>query len=252
MGYILYIDESYSERDKFIVMAGFVIPLSKWKSLDNGVNQLKDKYFSNPTMNLKSIRRSRYDDHKLWEKLGKEEKDKFNKEFYGLIVDSENLILAALIDKSKMNNKTKKLFFTLAYSFLIQRYQYFLSEKNSYGCVVMDFADSNDEIRDLYETHKTLLSMGIPVKRDDIIFKVGKIEVPIKGYKRTAAKNICENLIFFEDKDNNLLQIVDMIAAAISGKFNRSIDVWFEKIKPIIRNNGSGRIEGYGIKIFPL
>jgi len=221
------------------------------KKLDEGIIQLKIKFFSNSDMNLKAIRRKNYDDNKLWQRLSKKEKQEFNNEFYNLICKSNNLILAGIINKEKMDNRNKELLFYLAYGFIIQRYQYFLSEKREYGCIVMDIAESSEEIKNLYNSHKKFLKEGVPVKREDLILKTGKKEIAIKDYKKLPLKNICENLIFLNDTDNNMLQVVDMITAAMFAKYNRSCDIWFNKIKSIIRSDSEGNIEGYGIKFFP-
>ena len=222
MGYLLYIDESHDKRDKHIVMAGFGMPITNWKSINFQIQQLKTKYFLNPSLNLKAIRRRKYEDNRMWESLSNEQKENFNQEFYNLICKSNHVVLAALINKEKMNNKNKELLFYLAYGFIIQRYQYFLSEKASFGCIIMDAAESSSEINRLYVVHRKFLSEGVPVMRDDIILKVGGVAHELKDYKKLSLNNIYENLIFLDDKDNNMLQIVDMVAAAISGKFNRN------------------------------
>lgn len=251
MGYVIYIDESYDSNSNYIIMVGFIVPFEKWKLLNNKIEQLKLKYFLNPFMNLKEIRRKNYDKNKHWESLSNEKKEEFNKEFYSIISEKDYTIITGIINKEKMNKKNKELLFRLCYGFIIQRYQYFLSEHKLYGIVIMDIAKASKEIQDLYLIHKNFMREGIPTEREDTTLKIKSEEILIKGYKKQAISNICENLIFLNDKEHNQLQITDMIAAAMSAKFNRNDDRWYKKIEEIIRKSKDGKIKGYGIKFFP-
>ncbi|MFH1971789.1 MAG: DUF3800 domain-containing protein [Patescibacteria group bacterium] len=251
MAHIIYIDESYDKKSKYIIMVGFIVPLEKWRTLNNEITQIKLKYFLNPTINLKAVRRKNYDKDNCWESLTKEKKEEFNKEFYETICKNEYTLIIGIINKEKMDAKNKEFLFHLSYSFIIERYQYFLSDNNSYGIVIMDIAEANKEIKELRYSHRKFIKDGVPVKREDSILKLGEQEISFKDYKRLELKNICEDLIFLNDKNNNILQITDMIASAMFAKFNRNSDVWYKKIEKIIRCSSSNKIEGYGIKFFP-
>jgi len=247
MAYAIYIDESYDKKSDYTIMAGFIVPLDKWKKLDKEVENLKIDFFSDPNMNLKSIRRKKYDKKELWESLSVERKKEFNKRFYDLIAVQDYTIIICLINNKKMDDKKKDLFFYLAYGFIVQRYQYFLSSKNDQGIVIMDIAEASAEIKDLFYAHKKFMREGVPTKRKD--FQWG--EYTIKDYERLQLDNLAENLIFLDDSKSNMLQIVDMIAAATFANFNRGYSGWYEKIENIIRCDENGNIEGYGLKSFP-
>jgi len=251
MSYVIYIDESYDNKSKYILMVGFIIPLEKWRKLNDEITQLKIKFFSNVSMNLKNIRRKKYDKNNYWDSLDGIKKEEFNREFYEIICKDDYTIIVGGIDKEKMDEKGKGLVFRLSYSFIIERYQYFLSDKGVNGIVVMDIAETSEEIKDLFYVHKEFMREGVPVKRKDIILKSKGKEHPIKDYERKTLHNICEDLIFMDDRDNNMLQITDMIAAAMFAKFNRKNDVWYNKVEKIIRKSDNGKIEGWGIKFFP-
>ncbi|MGV8162773.1 MAG: DUF3800 domain-containing protein [Candidatus Nanoarchaeia archaeon] len=251
MSYAIYIDESYDKNSKYTFMVGFIVPLDKWKSLHSEIEQLKLKYFSDTSLNLKAIRRNKYDKNKYWESLTEDKKNEFNKEFYSIICKKEHTIIVGIINKQEMDDKNKELLFYLSYSFIIQRYQYFLSEHNSQGIVIMDIAEASQEVKNLYLAHRHFMIEGVPVKRDDLIWKIGEEELALKNYKRLPLKNICENLIFLNDEDNNLLQISDVIAYAMFSKFNRNQDIWYKKVEEIIRCDKNGKKEGYGLKFFP-
>lgn len=251
MTYLLYIDESYDKKSKYIIMAGFGIPCSNWKMINDKIRKIKLDYFEDMNVNLRKVRRKKYDEYKHWEKLSEEEKEKFNEEFYNLICSQENVILASIINKKEMKKKNKELFFYLPYGFIVQRYQYFLSAKKEFGLIIMDQAKNSKEINNLSYAHRDFLYQGVPVKREDKTFKIKGKEHILKGYKKIALKNICEELIFLDDDENSLLQIVDMIAAAINAEYNYGQEKWFKKIKSIIRKSPKGEMKGWGIKFFP-
>lgn len=247
----MYVDESYDRKSNYTIMAGFIVPLSKWKELNFKIRDLKLNYFKESNINLKALRRKKYDKHKLWGSLTKEEKIQFNKEFYNIISQEDYVIIAGIIDKNKMKDKDKNLLFYLCYSFILERFEYFLDDKKSYGLVVMDYAEASKEIKSLQRTHKEALESGIRVRRKDLTLKISDKEYSFKGYKRRQINNVCEQIIFLNDNYNHILQVVDMIAAAIFAKFNRKTDNWFEKIRQVIRTSGDGKILGYGLKFFP-
>ena len=220
-------------------MAGFSVPLSKWKEINRKIIRVKNNFFpDNPNINLKRIRRNKYDGDKSWENLSKERQDEFNSEIFNIICEKGNVIIASLIDKSKMNEKNKELSFYLSYSFIVERFQYFLEDIREEGIIIIDKAENSQEIKKLFNNHKDFLKNGVPVK--------GRF---LKS--RKEINNICENMIFLDDNDTNLLQLVDIIASAINGKYNRNGDSWFNRISSVIRKSKDGKIEGYGLKIFP-
>ncbi len=233
-------------------MAGFIIPLTKWSVLNKEIKDLKEKYFKNEYMNLKDIRRNKYDENQYWNSLTSEQKEEFNKEFYEIISRKDYTILAGIINKEGMEDKSKELQFYLSYSFILQRFEYFLDENDSQGIIIMDSAEASKEINELYDKHKRFLREGVPTKRKDLTLKVGGNEFSFKDYERRKITRVCENLLFLNDDDTNMLQIVDMISSAMFAKFNRKIDVWFNKIKSNIRARKSdGLMLGYGLKFFP-
>ena len=74
--------------------------------------------------------------------------------------------------------------------------------------------------------------------------------LPTKSYERHGIENIIKNLIFIDDNHSNCLQVVDMICAAVTGKYNRNTDTYFNRIESKFRKR-DGEIMGYGLKFFP-
>ena len=83
-------------------MAGFGIPQSSWRNLNEDINSLKLKYFNTSEMNLKLVRRWKSDPKKYWANLNDVKHHEFNDEFYKLICTTINVVIASLIKKEKI------------------------------------------------------------------------------------------------------------------------------------------------------
>ena len=250
---IMYIDESWDRNDKYLVLSGLIVPFFVWNKLDDNIRKMKEEFFGSDEFNLKDIRRKKYDKSKVWEKLPEPKKREFNARFYRFIQSMPIAIMSVLIEKDKLGtNDNKSEFFRLAYSFLIQRYQYHLQENDAFGIVVMD-KSGNKEIKDLFHHHRKLKREGVPYKVKEIESDDFDItSIPVKGYEKHNIDNIIKNLIFIDDNYSNCLQIVDMICAAVSGKYNRNTDIYFKRIESKFRRRAEdGEVMGYGLKFFP-
>lgn len=248
--YIIYVDEYYEKDAQYMLLGAFILPISKWKKLDDNIKELKQEFFDNYLLNLKLIRRKNYDDDKNFKRLSEERQKEFNERLYSIFQDENFVYMTVLIDTKKMKSKDKSFFFHLAYSFLIQRYYYFLSKKRSHGIVIMDKAEI-PEVKNLSYIHRDLLRNGVPFRKVKEVFKIGGVEHYFDAYERQEMDLIAEDLIFLDDNYCIPLQIVDMICSAISAKYNRNKDYYFNKILKNIHKSNEGKIEGYGIKIFP-
>jgi hypothetical protein len=247
----MYIDESYESKSKYIVLAGFILPEEKWSLLNEDIKNLKRNFFGKENINLKEIRRKNYDKEKKYKSLDKEKKAEFNEQFYKIVSRDDYTFIAALIDREKMDSKNKKFLFQLAYSFLIQRFQFFLQETKSRGMLIMDYS-KNPEIKNLSEYHQICLDKGVPIGYQIRELKIGDEITKLKVYDYMDLKSIVEHLLFLDDSCSNHLQVVDMICSAISYNYNRNNDYFYKKIEKNIRRCGeTGQIDGYGIKIFP-
>jgi len=237
----MYIDETYQEKMPFVILSAYIVNSKEWKDLNNKIKRIKTDFFREQSFNFKLIRTHKYNlrESLPWTSLSEGRKKEFNETFWDLVTKNKDSILASIINKEKMIISDKGLNFKLAYSFLLQRFQYFLEEhENETGFVIYDKAECSKEIMELSNYHKDFLEKDI--------------KITDKGKEKIIyLKNIYENLMSDDDAKNNFLQISDMIGAAISGKYNFNKDEWFDKLKGSIRKSSEGKIEGYGIKVFP-
>ena len=246
-------DETYDDGKKYLVIASYICPASLWREINKGIYDLKEKYFGQKEFNLKAIRTSNDMDRRIrskWNKLGSKRQEQFRSELAGVVTKPSCCIIASLIDKYKMKNKDRVLQFELAYSFIIQRFDYFLQEHNGYGVMIMDKAEKSSEVTKLFEKHKSILQSGLPVK---FPVKFGRNKIPTVIQTNQPTQRVVENLIFQKDNESNFIQVADLVAAAISQKYNHGKSAYYLKYKPIIRRNpeNNKKLLGYGLKIFP-
>ena len=174
--------------------------------------------------------------------------------------NNDIVLIIALIDKSKMALNDKITLFELVYSFLIERFEYFLDTLDSYGSVIMDAAKNSKEVNNLWEVHRKILKEGVIVDH----LAVGtalpskykqnsmhKFTTDGSNFVHMEIKRIVENLQYQQDKYSNLVQVADLVASAFSVKYNRKNDKFFKKYEKFLRRGPRRIIDGYGLKIFP-
>ncbi len=251
-GFNLYIDESYDKHYKFTILAGVIVPHDRWRLINTQLNDLKKRYFGEEPFNLKDMRRHSYSRGKKWDNLTSTQQNDFNNEYHK-ILDNGIQLVVSLIDKSKMNKKDKNTLFKLAYSFLVERFEYHLdSYQDSYGSIIYDSAHKSKEIENLVKEHKEILEKGVIVKGYSLIdYGDGTYGFDLNTPTRRAINKIIDNLTFQNDNDNNFIQIADLVAAAFSAEYNRNLSSFSSPYKKLLRTDIHGEVLGYGIKIFP-
>lgn len=251
-GFNLYIDESYDNNAKFITLAGVIVSHDRWHLINTQLNELKKRYFGEEPFNLKDMRRHRYSRDKRWDNLTSTQQNDFNNEYHN-ILDNGIKLVVSLIDESKMNKKDENTLFKLAYSFLVERFEYHLdSYQDSYGSIIYDSAHKSKKIENLVKEHKEILEKGVIVKGYSLIdYGDGTYGFDLNTPTRRAINKIIDNLTFQNDNDNNFIQIADLVAAAFSAEYNRNLRKFSSPYKKLLRASPHGKVLGYGIKIFP-
>ena len=249
--YLMYIDEVYDRNDKYVVLTAFIVHDEDWKFFDDGINSIKNTYFGSTDFNLKFMRRYKEDEQKRWDSLNKIKKPNLQKKLGSILAHEKCTYMTALIDRHEMEKKNKEYWFKLAYGFLVQRFYYFVSAAGETGMVIMDNADSSQEVKALFKTHREILYKGIPYKAFSRRMRLnGKVIGITRDVRRHKKHSIIENLIFLDDNESNHLQIADLACSAVAQKFNRNRPQYFDKISSRFHNRG-GELQGYGLKIFP-
>jgi hypothetical protein len=154
--------------------------------------------------------------------------------------------VVSLIDRKKMDDKDKIKLFELAYGFLLERFEYYLDDfENSYGSIIIDDADSSEEVKGLFRVHRKILEKGVDIKKS---YSCNKNGTPII---HRPIKKVFENLSFQKDDTNNCLQIADLVASAFSLEYNVNNNKFSYRYKQFLRKDKNGKVDGFGIKVFP-
>jgi hypothetical protein len=240
--HFLYIDEESNTNNQYLVLTGLILDSEKWHSINQKCIDLKRAYFFTDKYNLKNIRRNKYDDSKQYQNLSDDQKNQLRIDLNSILADEDITYLSALIDRTKMKNKDSSTHYYLAYSFILQRYEYFLRENNSKGIVVYDKASTTKEVVQLRQIHQDHKETGVPtgVKGDPWIIETSNGEkFELHSMKTMEVKSIVENLLFISDDESNFLQLADFACSAVSLKFNRNNTTYFDNIEKRFKRSKS-------------
>lgn len=253
-GYVMYFDESYDEKNPYIVLGGVIVSFNKWYEINNKMKDLKKNYFNDENYNLKNVRRYKHlkkDGTKdKWSSLTKDKKEQYNKDYFE-IIGKDICLIVSLIEKSQMNLKERPELFKLAYSFLIERYEYFLDDIGDVqGIVIADKAEGVGDMKNIVSLHEDILKNGLTVSKTKPKGRSALYDEKKRESVRPI-KNIIEKLFQESDDSNNFIQIADLVAAAFASEYNKKNKKYSSQYMSLLRKATNGEVDGYGIKLFP-
>ncbi len=242
--YKIFLDESGDHNLKVIdpnhpvfVLAGCIFEENYYEdTVVKKVNDLKIKYFESTDIILHS-RDIRKQESKPFLTLRKKEKrENFYNDLNNLVSKLYITILASIIDKHKLkeqygSNSDNPYYLSLG--FIMERFTIFLREKGEGGVIIIESRNQTDN---------NLLYLAF-----------SKIMLSGTGFmKGSEFQKRIKDLIFAPKKENEIgTQLADLIAYPIATHIlpNRDTKA-FSIIKEKIRSR-NGKIEGYGLKVFP-
>lgn len=240
---MLFMDESGTppkpgqDAPKYFVVGAVIIPMATWQSLRDAIQgqkirlklrgELKWRYFSptnedvcNPMRGLPNDRRNAIRD-----------------ELYQIICAHRSVKTLACVVSCAAAYRMASVngpqdIYHLAYKGVTERFQYHLQEMSreigtkQLGIVVSDHRGRDDD-KVLRGVHQKLLHS----KGDFISFY----------------DNFIEGLFLTPSHHSIGIQLADLVAGAVWRRFERQDDRSFEALKPSLRTDRTGAIEGYGI-----
>jgi len=237
--HMLYIDETGTQNDKeHFVLGGAIVHENDWKSINQGITNLKSEYFQTVYADLKGLRRSNHPFIDSGQKiknhfygLPKETLQQFRDRLFTIILNEKITYLAAIVNKKKHREKyiNPDDPYVLSYEFLVERFDKYLVSKDSTGIIHIEHSNTNLK-KQLERAHDGFVRNGT-------------------GFQKI--NNIIESCHFVYGPKNNFVQIADLFINAVSVKFNNNNSVLFDKYAPFIYSNENKCIDGYGIKYFP-
>jgi hypothetical protein len=255
--YLFYIDESgereYSSPKRYFALAGLGIPDAQWRAINSDMLTLKRTYFNDIDVEIKSnwLRMPKERQKRYLDKypLNASELVEFTEKAYDILLSYNAILIAVIIDKQKMQRtySTPQSPSSLAYRLLIERIEAFLAKQERHGVLIFD------KITDLEINKKGY---------ENLLARQHQRYLE-KGTEFVQISQIIEGLLFIPSHENNQLQLVDLCAYNVYRQFTDYGEEWqkkrgfttkysyFERIEGLLDRSASGRIDGYGLKLFP-
>lgn len=247
---ILFIDESGTIPPKnrqtdngYFALGGVIIPEDIWHKVDKQLSLIKKDYGIIGEIKWRFFATQKKDTNVTTplSHLTPESKDKLRLELFELLKRFRSIrSICAIVEidkayKLQFINDDKDLYW-YAYKQVTERFQYYLQDlsrtvsSNINGLIVCDHRDrkNDDKLRHLHQ----------------------KLMVGSKAHS-SQYKNLIEGVFIVPSHLSVGIQFADLIAGSIFRKFASNDNRFFEIIKPLIRTNSNGEIEGYGLIKWP-
>lgn len=245
---VMFLDESGDHSlikidDQFPVfcLAGCIFDESEYQQNSKSkIDAFKIRYFNNTEVILHSreIRKCEPPFNIL---LNQNTKKVFYTDLDSVMSLLPYIILASVILKKKLKDQYSDPAnpYSLSLQFIMERFLYYLEESNDVGYISVESRDPKSNT-DLLNTFTDIINNGSSSDRH---------HVPAKRFQAKIQK-----MIFVTKQQNeNGHQITDLVAYPIA-KFAldpKKDNPAFEVIKSKFRKSISGKMIGYGLKIFP-
>lgn len=246
---LFFIDESgtippytKSSHIEYFTLGGIIIPEDHWHEIDKELallkmnyqvsGEIKWRYFSpqNNSSKLNSLSH-----------LTAVHKEEFRASLYSLLKRFKSIrSICAVVNVMKayqlsyINNENDLYWY--AYKQLTERFQYHLQDLSRTvgskinGIIVCDHRQPRDD-QQLRHLHQKLM--------------VGSKK------HHSSYQNLIEGVFIAPSHLSVGIQFADLIGGAVFRKYARQDDRYFKMIEPLFRRNSSGKIEGYGLVIWP-
>jgi len=259
--YLFYVDESGQREygpniSRYFALAALAVPVESWQLINTQVHALKQSYFGDPTVEIKS---SWLRDPRAAEKryltpypVSPEALHECVHRLYEIVDHPSLTLFATVIDKVQMQEvyPTPHDPSSLAYRLLFERLQQYLVNEGgkSYGIVVFDRIHDADFREKGYEN----------------LLANQHLRYLQKGTDFVEVSNIVEGLLFISSTVNNFIQLADLCAYNIYRQFKDHGEQWdrpnverlplyahFRRVLPKLHRTSSGLVSGFGIKKYP-
>lgn len=240
--FIVYVDESgdhsltsINPQNPVFVLTFCVFRKDKYRAeMVPAVQGMKFKYWGHDGVVLHGheIRKSQGDFSIL---LNSGVRTAFMDDMNALVADAPVTLIAAAIDKARLAARYQRPDnpYAIALTFCMERLHKFLGEQNASG-------------------QKTFIMVECRGKKEDADLELEFRRIADGGNQVGPMPNL--DIRFMDKKHNSAgLQMADLLAHPIArhvinpGQLNRA----YELVEPKFRRSASGRIQGYGLKVFP-
>lgn len=244
--YYLFLDESGTSSLKNIdpnfpvlVLTGMLISDTSYKDLQQKINALKVKYF--PGKHVVLHRRDMRKYERGFEIFFDDSvKRRFYNDLNAILTGSNYMLISSAIDKKKHIKQYGKLAddpYQMALTFVMERTVF---EADARG---VESIDTQIESRGKRED-------SIVTSRYNQILYRGSYQITADRFQKLFSQDI---ELKKKEQGEIGIEIADLCAYPIARYVlnNNEPNIAFEVIKPKIRSSSTGKMVGYGIKVFP-
>jgi hypothetical protein len=247
----MYIDESgdtvpISQKGKnFLILTGCILHENDKFTIENDFRKIKQKYYQNPDIEIKSnFLRYANPDLKEFSPIKLNDREKYNElekdmtEFLKLV--PINLYSIVIHKEGYWSKYPSQNPYSIAYIFLIERFQKFLAEKKAFGIAIIDPREGqveksfmNDELDDVHDKLRW---------QDSSFWK--------------KCPNVIEKILFSASDKTIGIQLADLYCYPVFHIFEynkKTAEYWRfnETVVPKLCVSTDGKLDGIGIKFFP-
>jgi hypothetical protein len=245
--HILFVDESGSppkagsDQPRYFVVGGISIPESVWRRLHDAVQGLKIRRKIRGEIKWRYFSPSNEDPDNPMRKMPFEDRNHLRTELYTLICSESSVRTMACVTSAKAayglrNINCQQDLYHATYKPITERFQYYLQDlsrqvgRKEYGIIVGDHRGRQDD-------------HGLRAHHQKLLFS--------KDGFTSAYDNLIESLFLQPSHLSIGIQLADMVAGAVWRKYERDDDRWFCMLRPSLRCDKHGTIDGYGIVKMP-
>ncbi|MCL5102844.1 MAG: DUF3800 domain-containing protein [Armatimonadetes bacterium] len=256
--YLFYLDESgereYKSRSQYFTICALGVPIEEWKAINNDMLVLKQTYFKNVEVEVKSnwLRnpKEREKRYVVPYSITEAELKEFTDKIYDMLMSYNIVVIASVVDKLKMQQKYAKPQSpsSVAYRLIFERVELFLKNQvDTHGILIFD----------------KITELEMKKKGYENLLARQHLRYLEKGTEFLAISRIAEGLLFIPSHENNLLQLADLCAYNVHRQFRahgKECDSpdgfvnrysYFERIEPKLYKSADGNFMGWGLKRFP-
>lgn len=239
--YIVFIDESgtssYKDKDKYFTLTATIFKSSNFELFRDEIVKLKNKYWCNGIYNNKKVVFHSIEISKKKGAFSCINYDDFANDLANEIIKTDFTVLAATVDKSKMENTYRFKYdcYNLSCTFILERICKFIIPNNKTCSFLFEARGKKEDNL----VHKTIMN----IIKNGTAFVDKKIFENINGIY-FAKKRIEDNLRSFPGIELSDLCSHDLFYYIRTGKKTLSFNLIENKI---YRKNG----KLYGLKLFP-
>ena len=233
----MFVDEAGTppnkpEKERFtFLISGVILKIDDWPIIAKEFFNIKSKY----QILDKEIKWKYFSPAHEDYGISKDKEQELRCELFSLLNQPEKLTaITVLCDNSKMFGKSyindREDVYEICYKALLERFQYFLQEHNSYGVVVCDARDGRSDNK-LREKHKEMCYANSPFCSN--------------------LSRIVEGILITPSHFSIGVQLADLVAGSVLRYAKKKDCPVYSIVKNIFRKSTNGKLHGYGIVLIP-